>query len=436
MVRSKTVKPFVFGVLAIALSAACNPGHASVVGGFDAARGGQDSFSSSFGFLIPIIQSAFPGTTFSETSTLNPTFLSNVDVLFLGSVKSGAGGSQMAVNPLSGAEQTAMVNFVLGGGSALLFVDNSDFAAGNNSFISPFGVTVSGAITGGPIATVTNPPAHPTTNGPFGIVSIFQTGVPGASLSLGPNAVSLATLSVGGGIALAVIDLGVLGPGSGGVVVVVDTNVLESPHINNPAIQNRELVLNALAFGNLDMDTDTDNDGVADSLDNCPTVFNPGQEQTGNNEGGPFGDACVDPSVRLPDDLNIGANPIIGAKTKFGSGVTIGDNFMAGTKVMVSKDVTLGDNVTLGDKTKIEKNAILGSDCTLGEDVKIKSDVVIGDRCQIGDNTIVEEGAMLGDDVTLGNNVTIGAGVNVGNNVTVGDGITVSSDLPDGTTLP
>ncbi len=252
-------------------------------------------------------------------------------------------------------------------------------------------------------------------------------------MSLGPNAVSLATLSVGGGIALAVIDPGVLGPGSGGVVVVVDTNVLESPHINNPAIQNRELVLNALAFGNLDIDTDTDNDGVADSLDNCPTVFNPGQEQTGNNEGGPFGDACVDPSVRLPDDLNIGANPIIGAKTKFGSGVTIGDNFMAGTKVMVSKDVTLGDNVTL---TKIEKNAILGSDCTLGEDVKIKSDVVIGDRCQIGDNTIVEEGAMLGDDVTLGNNVTIGAGVNVGNNVTVGDGITVSSDLPDGTTLP
>ena len=40
---------------------------------------------------------------------------------------------------------------------------------------------------------------------------------------------------------------------------------------------------------------DSDGDGIADDLDNCPTVPNAGQEQTGNNVGGPFGDACVDP---------------------------------------------------------------------------------------------------------------------------------------------
>ncbi|MEE9595169.1 MAG: DapH/DapD/GlmU-related protein [Acidiferrobacterales bacterium] len=141
-----------------------------------------------------------------------------------------------------------------------------------------------------------------------------------------------------------------------------------------------------------------DGDGIPDDVDNCPTVFNPDQQDS-NVDG--FGDACVDPTVQLPPDLDIGANPIIGANTNFGIGVTIGNNFEAGAN------------------TKIEANAILGDDVTLGDNVKIESGVRIGSRVQIGDNSKVEANAILGDDIVLGKGVKIKAGVVIGNNVTV-----------------
>lgn len=157
------------------------------------------------------------------------------------------------------------------------------------------------------------------------------------------------------------------------------------------------------------LETDEDGDGIPDVSDNCPTVSNPDQADV-NGDG--FGDACVDPTVQLPFDLDIGANPIIGANSNFGSGVTIGDDFEAGAN------------------SKIEANATLGDDVTLGDNVRIQTGAVIGNRVQIGDNSKVEAGAMLGDDVVLGKNVKIKAGVVIGDGVIVPDGTTVNSNLP------
>ena len=47
------------------------------------------------------------------------------------------------------------------------------------------------------------------------------------------------------------------------------------------------------------MGTDTDGDGVADAIDNCPSVPNPDQ---GNEDGDMYGDAC-DPCPPYPDDI-------------------------------------------------------------------------------------------------------------------------------------
>ena len=47
---------------------------------------------------------------------------------------------------------------------------------------------------------------------------------------------------------------------------------------------------------------DTDGDGIADNVDNCRTVANADQEDL-NGDG--FGDACVDPTVQLPPDLEM-----------------------------------------------------------------------------------------------------------------------------------
>lgn len=49
------------------------------------------------------------------------------------------------------------------------------------------------------------------------------------------------------------------------------------------------------------IDTDTDEDGIADTKDNCPDVFNPDQI---NSDGNKFGDACDNPSYNEGRELN------------------------------------------------------------------------------------------------------------------------------------
>ena len=119
-------------------------------------------------------------------------------------------------------------------------------------------------------------------------------------------------------------------------------------------------------------DADDDGDGVADDIDNCPTVPNPGQQQTGNNVGGPHGNACVNPNVDIPDssefgnnpligsgvqiedDVSVGDNALVGNETQFKEGAEIGDDFTSGKEVTI-EDVTLGNNVTLSNKVKVEE---------------------------------------------------------------------------------
>ena len=54
-----------------------------MVAGFDSARGGFESFQENTG-LANDISTAFPGTTFTYSSTLTPSFLSGANVVVLG----------------------------------------------------------------------------------------------------------------------------------------------------------------------------------------------------------------------------------------------------------------------------------------------------------------------------------------------------------------
>src|ERR1700678_4409611 len=73
----------------------------TVVGGFDPARGGFESLAAPEDTaLANDISGAFPGTTFSFTSTLTSSFLSGVNVVILGVATTNSS----AVTPLSSSE--------------------------------------------------------------------------------------------------------------------------------------------------------------------------------------------------------------------------------------------------------------------------------------------------------------------------------------------
>ena len=225
-----------FGVFAI-------PAYAGlVVGGFSLARGGIESLASGGDTALAAdIQAAIPGTTFSFSDTLTPAFLGAVNAVILGDATTNTS----AIAPLTASEQTALLNFVLGGGTAVIFTDNSTFSANaptvNASMLSPFGVTASGTLGGTHKAPIANLNGPLTT--PFGPVTQFATNFPGFYTSTGQGQV-LAQFAPGE----AAIDYfapGVLGVGSGKVVLFSDSNAMIAG--DSLTATNLNLVLNALS---------------------------------------------------------------------------------------------------------------------------------------------------------------------------------------------
>jgi PEP-CTERM motif len=216
-----------------------------VVGGFDLARGGLESLApGGNSALAADIVSAFPGTTIQFTDTLTPSFFSSVNVVLLGLGTSNTS----SITPLSPSEQSALKNFVLGGGIALMFSDNDTFAANavaaNANFLAPFGVTATGTLTGIVNAPILNPTGPLT--GPFMPVTTFATNFPGWYSNTNGGLV-LADLN--NNPAMPAIDYfgpGAFGPTSGTAVLFSDSNGIEAGDPTGPADLN--LVLNALAL--------------------------------------------------------------------------------------------------------------------------------------------------------------------------------------------
>ena len=179
---------------------------------------------------------------------------------------------------------------------------------------------------------------------------------------------------------------------------------------------------------------DFDGDGVPGDEDNCPTVWNPDQEDV-NDDG--FGDACVDPNVEIPDSSSFGENPIIGEGTDIGKDVTFGDNALIGEYVDIHKNVEAVDNVEIGEGTEVKRGTKLGDDVVIGPNVIIGKDVVIGDSVQIGvDCPVASE-----TDSTctvIRKESQIKSGASIGINVDVGKQVIVEelAVIPDGTIVP
>jgi len=138
--------------------------------------------------------------------------------------------------------------------------------------------------------------------------------------------------------------------------------------------------------------SDSDGDGEPDFWDNCPTVHNPDQEQTGNNIGGKFGDACVDPSVIIPPNADVDPTATVGPNTIINKGVTVGPGASVGSGVTLNKDVKVGADATIESGVTLEKGVFIGPGVVIGANSIIGKDTVfcaasgVGASSNIGKN--------------------------------------------------
>jgi hypothetical protein len=195
-----------------------------VIAGWDTVRGGNYSLNSGDSAQARAdLETEYGDVEFRGLSALDATSLADVDVVVLSSVKANSG----AITPwLSEAEQDALYDFVLGGGCAILFPDNSTFAGGNSdaaneSLIDPFGLDIMGTLGGGYNATVTSAES-PVTSGVASYLGNYAGWFDGTG-----GATVLATITVSGQNQTSLVEFapGHFGTGSGRVVVFSDANV-------------------------------------------------------------------------------------------------------------------------------------------------------------------------------------------------------------------
>jgi len=214
-----------------------------IVGGFDGTRGGFESLAPGHNSALATkITTNLPGTTFQFTDTLTDSFLNGVNVVVLGV---GTTNSS-AITPLTTNEQTALYNFVLNGGTALIFSDNSTFSATaptvNASILSPFGVTAAGTIIAdAPILDSTGP-----LTGPFTPVNTFTTNYTGYYTNTGAGKVLAEFNNNPNEAAVDYFAPGSLGTHSGAVVLFSDSNAMIVG--DSLSDTNLNLMLNALSL--------------------------------------------------------------------------------------------------------------------------------------------------------------------------------------------
>ena len=190
-------------------------------GGFDAHRAASTALitGGSMAQLRDVLNLNLNNPILTETRTLTDQYLATIDVLIISSWDRAI--------LLTQDEQDAMLNFVLNGGALLSFQENGHWSGinsqnSNESFVDIFGMDMTPSQNcGNATVTITNT-SHPVTNGPFGMITSFPLVCTGWYTNMGPHAECLGTHTHGCG--LAVIDPGVISPGSGGVILIPDGN--------------------------------------------------------------------------------------------------------------------------------------------------------------------------------------------------------------------
>jgi UDP-3-O-[3-hydroxymyristoyl] glucosamine N-acyltransferase len=166
--------------------------------------------------------------------------------------------------------------------------------------------------------------------------------------------------------------------------------------------------------------------------------------------------AVLASSVKLAEDVSIGAYAVlgeyveIGARTRIGAGCVLADGVKIGVDCTLYPRVVIYSGVELRDRVQVHAGCVLGSDgfgyvrdAETGEYTQFpqQGTLVIEDDVEIGANTTIDRGALeetrIARGTKLDNLVHIGHNVRVGRNVVMAaqTGISGSSSVGDGAIL-
>lgn len=92
----------------------------------------------------------------------------------------------------------------------------------------------------------------------------------------------------------------------------------------------------------------------------------------------------VDPSVNLPEDVEIGANCIVLDHVSVHAGGRIGRGTFVSSAAVLGHDCELGDYAWVGSASAIGGNVRIGRRCFLGVSAAISHGLSLGDECYVG----------------------------------------------------
>jgi len=148
----------------------------------------------------------------------------------------------------------------------------------------------------------------------------------------------------------------------------------------------------------------------------------------------------VPPSVRMGDNVAIGARAVLGEHVHIGNDSTIeescvlGHGVKIGSQCRIDPHVTIYSGVTLGDRVIVQAGAVLGSagfgyvrDRQTGryEQFPQLGRLVIEDDVEIGANSTIDRGAL--DETRIRRGTKIDNLVHVGHNVDIGEDVVIAA---------
>jgi UDP-3-O-[3-hydroxymyristoyl] glucosamine N-acyltransferase len=175
---------------------------------------------------------------------------------------------------------------------------------------------------------------------------------------------------------------------------------------------------------------DSDLDGVDDLLDNCISVANPLQEDTG---GVGFGDACVHPTATV-GAVTVFAPEYVAAGAVIEAGAEIGSGAIVGRNAFVGAGATVGQDTVVARGARLEAGSTLGANGALGYASTISGGSQAGSTVVVGALVTVRDGSTLGNGVVVARNGVI-AGATLGANTVVGPGARVELGASTGTSV-